>query len=196
MRGREIPVPQALEKLDHIPLGIALSIRVDDSQLIESPDVGRQLRKVAHGPLQSRGVDDRLLELKIVANGLGLAIELCELDGILSEFLQPPEVGRGQAARLREQMIQRNFSRRHPDVVDFDDAVGVHRADGCSLELYGRGGSDPVGARRGRGRALKIPQALKGGRADSAILQEYLPRFTTRDYRRTGRIDNMVKDLR
>ncbi|BCG92449.1 NAD(P)-dependent oxidoreductase [Mesorhizobium sp. 131-2-1] len=43
--------------------------------------------------------------------------------------------------------------------------------------------------------ALKIPQALQGGRADSAILQEYLPRFATRDYRRTGRIDNMVKDL-
>ena len=43
--------------------------------------------------------------------------------------------------------------------------------------------------------AAKIPQALKGGRADSAILQEYLPRYVARDYRRTGRIDNMVKDL-
>lgn len=43
--------------------------------------------------------------------------------------------------------------------------------------------------------AGRIPQALKGGRADSAILQEYLPRFAARDYRRTGRIDNMVKDL-
>ena len=43
--------------------------------------------------------------------------------------------------------------------------------------------------------AAKIPVALKGGRADSAILQEYLPRFAARDYRRTGRIDNMVKDL-
>ncbi|MFQ3790117.1 NAD(P)-dependent oxidoreductase [Halomonas sp. A29] len=43
--------------------------------------------------------------------------------------------------------------------------------------------------------AQKIPLALKGGRADSAILQEYMPRFATRDYRRTGRIDNMVKDL-
>ena len=41
----------------------------------------------------------------------------------------------------------------------------------------------------------KIPQALRGGRADSAILQEYMPRFATKDYRRTGRIDNMVKDL-
>lgn len=43
--------------------------------------------------------------------------------------------------------------------------------------------------------AQKIPHALRGGRADSALLQEYLPRFATRDYRRTGRIDNMVKDL-
>ena len=43
--------------------------------------------------------------------------------------------------------------------------------------------------------AAKIPAALRGGRADSAILQEYMPRFAARDYRRTGRIDNMVKDL-
>lgn len=43
--------------------------------------------------------------------------------------------------------------------------------------------------------ADRIPQALRGGRADSAILQEYMPRFAARDYRRTGRIDNMVKDL-
>jgi 2-hydroxy-3-oxopropionate reductase len=43
--------------------------------------------------------------------------------------------------------------------------------------------------------ASKVPQALKGGRADSAILQEYMPRFANKDYRRTGRIDNMVKDL-
>ncbi|MEP3279703.1 MAG: NAD(P)-dependent oxidoreductase [Stappiaceae bacterium] len=43
--------------------------------------------------------------------------------------------------------------------------------------------------------AAKIPQALSGGRADSALLQEYMPRFASKDYRRTGRIDNMVKDL-
>ncbi len=43
--------------------------------------------------------------------------------------------------------------------------------------------------------AARIPQALRGGRADSALLQEYMPRFVARDYRRTGRIDNMVKDL-
>ena len=43
--------------------------------------------------------------------------------------------------------------------------------------------------------ATMIPQALRGGRADSALLQEYMPRFAARDYTRTGRIDNMVKDL-
>lgn len=43
--------------------------------------------------------------------------------------------------------------------------------------------------------AARVPEALAGGRADSAILQEYMPRFAARDYRPTGRIDNMVKDL-
>lgn len=41
----------------------------------------------------------------------------------------------------------------------------------------------------------KIPLALKGGRADSVLLHEYMPRFISRDYTPTGRIDNMVKDL-
>ncbi|MEM7445264.1 MAG: NAD(P)-dependent oxidoreductase [Pseudomonadota bacterium] len=43
--------------------------------------------------------------------------------------------------------------------------------------------------------AAKIPAALAGGRADSAILQEYMPRMVTKDYTPTGRIANMVKDL-
>jgi len=43
--------------------------------------------------------------------------------------------------------------------------------------------------------AALVPKALAGGRADSALLQEYMPRYAARDYRRTGRIDNMVKDL-
>jgi 2-hydroxy-3-oxopropionate reductase len=40
-----------------------------------------------------------------------------------------------------------------------------------------------------------IPNALKGGRADSAILQEFMGKFARRDYAPTGRIDNMMKDL-
>ncbi len=43
--------------------------------------------------------------------------------------------------------------------------------------------------------AARIPEALRGGRADSAILQEYMPRYAEKDYRKTGRLDNMIKDL-
>ncbi len=43
--------------------------------------------------------------------------------------------------------------------------------------------------------ASAIPAALKGGRADSAIMQEFMAKFARRDYTLTGRIDNMMKDL-
>ncbi len=43
--------------------------------------------------------------------------------------------------------------------------------------------------------AAAIPAALKGGRADSAIMQEFMGKFARRDYTPTGRIDNMMKDL-
>lgn len=43
--------------------------------------------------------------------------------------------------------------------------------------------------------AARIPAALKGGRADSAIMQEFMGKFAARDYTPTGRIDNMLKDL-
>lgn len=43
--------------------------------------------------------------------------------------------------------------------------------------------------------AQRIPVALSGGRADSAILQEFMAKMARNDYSPTGRIDNMVKDL-
>jgi len=42
--------------------------------------------------------------------------------------------------------------------------------------------------------AARIPAALAGGRADSAILQEYMAKMARLDYTPTGRIDNMLKD--
>jgi 2-hydroxy-3-oxopropionate reductase len=44
--------------------------------------------------------------------------------------------------------------------------------------------------------AERIPAALAGGRADSRILQEYMAKIATRDLAPTGRLDNMLKDLR
>jgi 2-hydroxy-3-oxopropionate reductase len=43
--------------------------------------------------------------------------------------------------------------------------------------------------------ATRLAAALKGGRADSNILQEFGPKMARRDYSPTGRIDNMMKDL-
>jgi 2-hydroxy-3-oxopropionate reductase len=43
--------------------------------------------------------------------------------------------------------------------------------------------------------AALIPDALAGGRADSAILREFMGKMARRDYTPTGRIDNMLKDL-
>ncbi|MDX8527919.1 NAD(P)-dependent oxidoreductase [Mesorhizobium sp. MSK_1335] len=54
-----------------------------------------------------------------------------------------------------------------------------------AVKLAEAGGVDP----------RTIPAALKGGRADSSILQEFMAKFAARDYSPTGRIDNMLKDL-
>ncbi|MCG8354659.1 MAG: NAD(P)-dependent oxidoreductase [Kiloniellales bacterium] len=43
--------------------------------------------------------------------------------------------------------------------------------------------------------AEQIPPALAGGRADSRLLQEYLPRMARRDFALTARIDIILKDL-
>lgn len=43
--------------------------------------------------------------------------------------------------------------------------------------------------------ASAIPKAIAGGRADSAILQEFMAKMARKDYTPTGSIDNMVKDL-
>ncbi|PLW77064.1 NAD(P)-dependent oxidoreductase [Cohaesibacter celericrescens] len=54
-----------------------------------------------------------------------------------------------------------------------------------AVKLAEAGGVDPS----------KIPDALKGGRADNSIMQEFMGKFAARDYTPTGRIDNMLKDL-
>lgn len=43
--------------------------------------------------------------------------------------------------------------------------------------------------------AAAIPAAIAGGRADSRILQEYMPRMARHDRDRSARIDTMLKDL-
>ena len=41
----------------------------------------------------------------------------------------------------------------------------------------------------------RIPEAIAGGRADSTLLQEYLPRMARADFQPVGRVDSILKDL-
>lgn len=43
--------------------------------------------------------------------------------------------------------------------------------------------------------AARIPECLAGGRADSRLLQEYLPKMAAGDLSPLGRLDLIVKDL-
>ena len=43
--------------------------------------------------------------------------------------------------------------------------------------------------------AARIPEALAGGRADSAILQEYMPRMVERNFEPMGTVAIILKDL-
>jgi 2-hydroxy-3-oxopropionate reductase len=61
----------------------------------------------------------------------------------------------------------------------------VFQAVAEAVKLAEAGGVDPK----------TIPAALKGGRADSSIMQEFMAKFAARDFSPTGRIDNMLKDL-
>lgn len=110
-------------------------------------------------------------ELTLMAGGASEDVDEAGqvLKNLASNFTRMGEAGAGQATKLINQVLcGLNF-------------LAVAEATQLALDA----GID----------AIKIPQALKGGRADSAILQEYMPRYVEKDYRRTGRIDNMVKDL-
>ena len=91
------------------------------------------------------------------------------LGNVASNQTRMGDVGAGQATKLINQVLC------GLGFLAIADATALAEAAGVDANL--------------------VPAALKGGRADSALLQEYMPRFATRDYRRTGRIDNMVKDL-
>ena len=110
-------------------------------------------------------------ELTLMAGGEEQDVAEAELvlGGLAKNFTHMGPAGAGQATKLINQVLcGLNF-------------LAVAEATQLALDA----GID----------ALKVPKALQGGRADSAILQEYMPRYVQKDYRRTGRIDNMVKDL-
>ncbi len=143
------------------------------------PETTRQLAAKAKeaglrwvdSPLSGGAPKALIGELTLMAGGEAQDVDDAHalLKDVSAQFTHMGPSGSGQATKLINQVL-------------------------CAIQFLGVAEATALAEDAGVDVA-KIPQALKGGRADSALLQEYMPRFAARDYRRTGRIDNMVKDL-
>ncbi len=110
-------------------------------------------------------------ELTVMAGGQAGAFERSRsvMDHLCANFTLMGPSGAGQTTKLINQVLcALNF-------------VAVAEATQLALDA----GVD----------AAQIPKAIAGGRADSAILQEFMAKFARKDYTPTGNINNMVKDL-
>lgn len=146
------------------------SIDPDATKALAAKAADHQLRWV-DSPLSGGAPKALIGDLTLMAGGseLDVADAHIVLQHVASNYTRMGPVGSGQTTKLINQVL-------------------------CGLGFLAVAEATQLAMDAGVD-AAKIPQALKGGRADSALLQEYLPRFATKDYRRTGRIDNMVKDL-
>ena len=110
-------------------------------------------------------------KLTVMAGGTADAVARARrvMDSLCANYTHMGPSGAGQTTKLVNQVLC---------------ALGF-QAVAEAVRLAEAGGVD----------AAKIPAALAGGRADSAILQEYGPKMAARDMTPTGRIDNMLKDL-
>ncbi len=146
------------------------SIDPEATRALAANAAARGLRWV-DSPLSGGAPKALLGELTLMAGGAAqdVAEAGAVLSAVASNFTHMGPSGAGQATKLINQVLCGLGFLAVAEATALAEAAGVD--------------------------AAMIPKALKGGRADSAILQEYMPRFAARDYRRTGRIDNMVKDL-
>ncbi|TKW66925.1 MAG: NAD(P)-dependent oxidoreductase [Paracoccus denitrificans] len=171
-------VEAAVFGADGVAEGLAAGGLIIDMSSID-PAATRDLAKRAadqgiawvDSPLSGGAPKARTGELTLMLGGddadIGRARKV--LEHVASNITHMGPAGAGQATKLINQVLcGLNF-------LAVAEATALAEAAGIAVE--------------------RIPSALRGGRADSAILQEYMPRFAARDYRRTGRIDNMVKDL-
>lgn len=110
-------------------------------------------------------------KLTVMAGGEAEDVERARLvmDSLCANYTHMGPVGAGQTTKLANQLLC---------------AIGF-QAVAEAVRLAEAGGVD----------ATRLAGALAGGRADSAILQEYGAKMACRDYTPTGNIANMLKDL-
>lgn len=103
----------------------------------------------------------------------GSAVDFARVEPVVAHlagrFTLMGENGAGQSTKLINQMIVGAGLALMAECCQFAEDAGI----------------DPA----------KLPQALAGGRADSPILQQFLPRMAARDRDVQGRVAIMVKDL-
>ena len=109
--------------------------------------------------------------LTVMAGGAAADVDRARavMDSLCANYTHMGPSGAGQTTKLVNQVLC---------------ALGF-QAVAEAVRLAEAGGVD----------ATRLAEALKGGRADSSILQEFGPKMARRDYSPTGRIDNMMKDL-
>ncbi len=122
-------------------------------------------------PLSGGAPKALLGTLTVMAGGETADVEKARLvmDDLCANYTHMGPSGAGQTTKLVNQILC---------------ALGF-QAVAEAVRLAEAGGVD----------ATKIPAALAGGRADSAILQEYGAKMARRDYTPTGSLANMLKDL-
>ncbi len=122
-------------------------------------------------PLSGGAPKALLGQLTVMAGGSPEQVEKARLvmDSLCANYTHMGPSGAGQTTKLVNQILCAIGFQAVAEAVRFAEAGGVD--------------------------AKRIPTALAGGRADSAILQEYSGKMAIRDYSPTGRIDNMLKDL-
>ena len=109
--------------------------------------------------------------LTVMAGGTSADFESARavMDHLAARFTLMGGTGAGQAAKLVNQLLCGAGFAALAEAIALAEAAGVD--------------------------AARLPEALAGGRADSAILREFGAKFAARDETPTGRLDNMVKDL-
>ncbi len=110
-------------------------------------------------------------KLTVMAGGDAADVERARLvmDSLCANYSHMGPSGAGQTTKLVNQILCALSFQAVAEAVRLAEAGGVD--------------------------AAKLPAALAGGRADSAILQEYGAKMARRDYTPTGSIVNMLKDL-
>ncbi len=134
-------------------------------------DAAAQGLRWVDAPLSGGAPKALIGELTVMAGGTAEDFERAKsvMSDLCANFTHMGPTGAGQTTKLINQVL-------------------------CGLGFMGVAEATRLAQDAGVDAAM-IPVALKGGRADSAILQEYMPRMAAKDYTPSGRIANMVKDL-